>query len=269
MFGGIMQHATAVTTHATATTEEAPNAETSGAGFPWHELERVTERISVCLFSDDQLFRAGCEHLLSAADRFDLRLSAGLLTRERALGFLTTFTPDVLIVGVADLDGATLEFLAEAHAAHPDGGLILVYGRAEGRVVSELRGISSSLRKGFACVGRDSIASAQHLTQLIEAVADGRILLDQKVMARLFESHGERNAISERLSRRESEVLDLMARGLTNPGIAEELCLERKTVERHINSIYTKLGDQAGEGHPRVNTVLAYLRAAGRLDSAA
>ena len=173
-----------------------------------------------------------------------------------------------MILGVPELDRATLDFVVEVHDAHPDSGWVLVFGTATPQAVSELRNVTARIRNGFACVSRDSIASAQHLHQLIEAVVDGRILLDQRVMDRLFDSSKEHNGVASLLSRREAEVLDLMSEGLTNPGIAGPLCLERKTVERHINSIYTKLANQAGEGHPRVNTILAYLRAAGRLDAA-
>jgi DNA-binding NarL/FixJ family response regulator len=239
------------------------------SGFPWHEIDDVVAPKSVVLFADNELFRAGCEQVLAATEDLDLRLSTGAVSAERALGFINANTPKVTIVGVGQLSMESLAFLRDLHEAQPAMGLIVVYGWAPEKVVRELRGVSAQVRSGFACVSQASVGTGQHLLQLIEAVGDKRILLDQNIMERLLSPDAGNNSIVSRLSNREAEVMDLMSTGLTNPGIAEALCLERKTVERHINSIYTKLGDESAEGHPRVNTILAYLRASGRLDAAA
>lgn len=249
--------------------------ETAEAGnisdFPWHEIDHVVAQKTVVLFADNELFRAGCEQALSASEDLDLRLSTGTVSRERAIGFINANAPKVVIVGVSQLSLATLEFVRALNAEQPEMGLIMVYGWAPEKVIHELRSLSSELRHGFACVSQESVATGQHLLQLIETVSDRRILLDQSIMERLLspDAAGNGSTVVARLSPREAEVMDLMATGLTNPGIADSLCLERKTIERHINSIYSKLGDESAEGHPRVNTILAYLRASGRLDAAA
>ena len=245
--------------------EEARSGQANA--FPWHELE-AGHRTSVHLFSDDELFRAGCERLLSGVSGIALQSSSPALGKDWIARLAAGLGSDVLVVGVSTLQQETLDLVIDIHEGLPEAGIILVFGSASARILGDLRRVSTQVRHGFACVSRDSIVSTGHLTQLIDAVADGRILLDQTVMDRLFEPDGERNAVSDRVSKREAEVLDLMAQGLTNPGIAHALFLERKTVERHINSIYTKLDGQAPDGHPRVNTILAYLRASGRLDAA-
>lgn len=237
--------------------------------FPWHEIDDVVAAKRVVLFAENELFRAGCEQVLAESESLDLRLSTGAVSRERAMGFLAANAPQVTIVGVSQLSMATLDFLRELHAAQPEMGLIVVYGSAPEKVMRELRSVSAQVRSGFACVSQASVATGQHLVQLIDAVGDKRILLDQSIMERLLSPDAGNNSVVSRLSNREAEVMDLMATGLTNPGIADALCLERKTIERHINSIYTKLGDESAEGHPRVNTILAYLKASGRLDAAA
>ena len=67
------------------------------------------------------------------------------------------------------------------------------------------------------------------------------------------------------LSPRELEVLSLMAKGYNNRTIADVLCLEPKTIERHINGIYNKLGTTPDSKHTRVHVVTLYLRATGAL----
>lgn len=237
--------------------------------FPWHEIDGASAVKRVCLFSDDELFRAGCEQVLASSADLDLRVSTGGLTQERATGFVSSVAPHAVIINVSKLTAATLTFLRELHEAREDMGIIVVYGFADQKVIADLRAVSTQVRSGFACVSRDSIASGQHLLQLVEAVADKRVLFDQRIMDQLLSAHGNGNSMADRLSHREFEVLELMATGLTNPGIADVLCLERKTIERHINSIYSKLAEASAEGHPRVNVILAYLRSAGRLDIAA
>jgi DNA-binding NarL/FixJ family response regulator len=247
----------------------AATAQANISTFPWHEIGDVVAQKTVVLFADNELFRAGCEQVLAASEDLDLRLSTGAVTGERALGFINANTPQVTIVGVAQLAMATLEFLRDLHEAQPHMGLVVVYGSAPEKIIRELRGVSAQIHSGFACVSQASVGTGQHLLQLIEAVSDKRILLDQSIMERLLSPDATSNTVISRLSTREAEVMDLMSTGLTNPGIADALCLERKTIERHINSIYNKLDHESAEGHPRVNTILAYLRASGRLDAAA
>ncbi len=65
----------------------------------------------------------------------------------------------------------------------------------------------------------------------------------------------------QQLTRRQREVLELMAQGLSNAEIARRLVLEPKSVENHINAIFNQLGvNQDPSGHPRVRAVLMYLR---------
>ena len=67
------------------------------------------------------------------------------------------------------------------------------------------------------------------------------------------------------LTSRELEVLSWMAKGYRNPTIAELLFLQPKTVERHVNGIYGKLGAALDSKHPRVHAITLYLRAMGIL----
>ncbi len=191
------------------------------------------------------------------------------MDRSQAIRAVHEIAPDAVIIGVTQLKQDTLDLLMSLRDARPGTGFILVFAWAGQRVIQDLRSFSSKAQGGFACVSRDSVASEQHLLQLIEAVTADRVLLDPALLDRFLAPDSLGNSITSRLSNREGEVLHLMASGMTNPGIAHALFLERKTVERHINSIYTKLGDKSGEGHPRVNTILAYLQASGRLDGEA
>ena len=91
-------------------------------------------------------------------------------------------------------------------------------------------------------------------------MAGGGTVLDPEVVARLVGRRRKRSPI-DRLSPRERQVLALMAEGRSNPGIAEALFMTVPAVERHVTSIFAKLGLPAGaENHRRVLAVLQYLR---------
>jgi DNA-binding NarL/FixJ family response regulator len=92
-----------------------------------------------------------------------------------------------------------------------------------------------------------------------DRVAHGGSALDPKVVARLVANQGEDDPLAV-LSEREREVLELMAEGLTNAGIAKRLYLSERTVEAHVRHVLMKLDVPEGEdGHRRVLAVLTHL----------
>ena len=105
----------------------------------------------------------------------------------------------------------------------------------------------------------------EQLTQVITAVAQGRIILDPIVMEGLMAPADTTANFLKDLSPRELEVLSWMAKGYRNTTIAEVLFLQPKTVERHVNSIYGKLGAAPETKHPRVHAITLYFRAMGLL----
>ncbi|MDE3133809.1 MAG: response regulator transcription factor [Acidobacteriota bacterium] len=102
-----------------------------------------------------------------------------------------------------------------------------------------------------------------HVTDFLEAVrrvADGGTALDPEVVAQLFSRRRNHEPL-ERLTPREREVLGLMAEGRSNAGIAEALVLTVGAVEKHVQSILSKLDlPQSASDHRRVLAVLAYLQ---------
>jgi DNA-binding NarL/FixJ family response regulator len=102
-----------------------------------------------------------------------------------------------------------------------------------------------------------------HVTEFVEAVrrvADGGTALDPDVVSALFARRGADGPL-ERLTPREREVLSLMAEGRSNAGIADSLVLTVGAVEKHVQSILSKLDlPQAPTDHRRVLAVLAYLQ---------
>jgi DNA-binding NarL/FixJ family response regulator len=98
-------------------------------------------------------------------------------------------------------------------------------------------------------------------TDAVRRVAEGGSVLDPDVVARLVGRQRKAGPL-DNLTRRERQVLGLIAEGRSNSGIASELVVTVAAVERHVTSIFDKLKlHQSAEAHRRVLAVLTYLRA--------
>jgi DNA-binding NarL/FixJ family response regulator len=108
---------------------------------------------------------------------------------------------------------------------------------------------------------KQRLADLDDLLVAITSVARGGSAIDPKVVQSLVQARAlDDDARMERLSPRERQVLALIAEGRTNAAVAQQLVLSQHAVEKHINSIFSKLnlsGDQ--ELHPRVRATLMYL----------
>ena len=145
----------------------------------------------------------------------------------------------------------------------PDVSIVLLSSLYDVKGIKALREFSRGASGGCAYLLKHTIDSVEQLTQVICSVAEGRVILDPTVMEGMITSGDAHNGLLKDLSPREMEVLSWMAKGYRNDTIADVLCLDPKTVERHINSIYSKLGTGESSRHPRVHAILSYLTAFG------
>ena len=108
---------------------------------------------------------------------------------------------------------------------------------------------------------KERVADLDELGGAIRRVAAGGSVIDPKVVEALIDARSKQQpSLLDRLSEREMEVLAEMATGASNAAIAEALFISARSVEKHINSIFTKLGlSPADDAHRRVRAVLVYL----------
>ena len=218
------------------------------------------DRVRVCVADEDELFLAGCAHLLASAPEIQLVGSSQTRYSAEELGLLFNTGPQVLILGVDTLHPAVLESLASTRQGPRVTGVLLLINEVGEGAADGLRSFIPQWPAGVGCAFKRPIESSRRLLSLVESVAEGRVSADASILSKLLGRDSEAGRLGQ-LSERETGVLELMASGLTNAGIGERLHVEVKTVERHINSIYAKIGEQTESTHPRVQAVTAYLSA--------
>jgi DNA-binding NarL/FixJ family response regulator len=183
------------------------------------------------------LERAGIEILGVAADAPDLVRKAG------------AHRPDLVITDI--------QMPPEIRSAQPRIGVVVLSQFLEARYALELVGDRA---EGVGYLLKDRVADAGLFVDAICRVARGGSALDPDVVQRMVGRTREDGPL-DRLTPREREVVVLMAEGRSNRGIADELVVTVPAVERHVTSIFGKLGlQQSPEDHRRVLAVLRYLR---------
>jgi DNA-binding NarL/FixJ family response regulator len=194
------------------------------------------------------LEEAGLEVVGVAGDAEDLVRKAG------------AHRPDLVITDIQmppDLTDDGLRAAKQIRSTQPEIGVVVLSQFLEDRYALELVGDRA---EGVGYLLKDRVGDLKLFTDALRRVARGGSALDPEVVQRMVGRRREGGPLDE-LTAREREVLGLMAEGRSNQGIADTLIVTAAAVERHVTSIFSKLGlRQAPEDHRRVLAVLQYLR---------
>ncbi|WET80763.1 response regulator transcription factor [Amycolatopsis sp. QT-25] len=209
----------------------------------------------VVIAEDAVLLRAGVIRLL--ADE-DIETVAAVDNGDDLLGAVKEHRPDLAIVDVRMPPTFTDEGLRAALGAREviPGLPVLVLSQyvEESYAVELLSGGAG----GVGYLLKERVADVGDFLDAVKRVAGGGTAIDPDVIAQLM-ARGRKNPL-DALTARESEVLGLMAQGLSNTAIANSLVVSHGAVEKHIGNIFSKLGLEASSvEHRRVRAVLTYL----------
>jgi DNA-binding NarL/FixJ family response regulator len=214
----------------------------------------------VAIAEDGALFREGLLLLLEAAGH---EVVGCVGDGDALLAIVATEPVDVAILDVRmppEPEGG-LTTAARIRALRPETGLLLLSHYAETHYLMRVLEIDAE-RIGYRL--KERVAGVRVLADTLDRIVAGEIVIEPVLAKRLVEvPPGRADSPIASLTERELDVLRLMAEGRTNSAIAKELFVSPKVVEKHIASIFVKLGlpgDQTVH-HRRVLAVLAYLRA--------
>jgi len=215
--------------------------------------------VRVAIAEDGALFREGLVLLLEAAGH---EVVGCVADGGALLAIVATEPVDVAVLDIRmppEPDGG-LVTAERIRAMRPDTGLLMLSHYAETHYLMRVLEIGSE-RIGYRL--KEQIAGVQVLADTLNRIAAGEIVIEPELAKRLVQAPASGDSRVGALSERELDVLRLMAEGRANNGIAKELFVSTKAVEKHIAAIFGKLnlpGDQTVH-HRRVLAVLAYLRA--------
>ena len=214
--------------------------------------------LRIVIGEDETLLREGLARLLET-EGFEVVARAGdatdLLRKARA------HHPDVVIADVQMPPDCTDDGLRAAVALRAEDrhvGVIVLSQHLEERYALELVGDSA---EGVGYLLKDRVSNIAEFSDAVHRVAAGGSALDPEVVARMVGRRRRSNPVDD-LTAREREVLELMAQGKSNQGIADALVVTVAAVEKHVTSIFSKLGlGHEPTEHRRVLAVLAKLQA--------
>jgi DNA-binding NarL/FixJ family response regulator len=212
--------------------------------------------VRVVIAEDQALLREGLARLFQDGGH---QVVAALGDADQLVATVAREHPDLAVVDVRMPPTFTDEGARAARAIkerHPHVGVLVLSQHIE-----TTHAVNLVAHGGFGYLLKDRVLEVAEFLATAERVAAGGSALDPTVVANLVSptDHGP----VERLSERERGVLELMAQGLTNSGIANRLVVSERTVEAHVRHILTKLDiPESEDGHRRVLAVLAYLNGA-------
>lgn len=189
--------------------------------------------IRVFLVDDHEIVRRGVADLINAERDLEVVGEAG--TSRDALGRVAATLPDVAVLDVRLPDGSGIDLCRDIRSAHPGVRCLMLtaYDDDQASYTAVLAGAAGYVLKDIKGHG---------LVESIRLVGQGRDIMDRRVPARIVEAASANRAPAAQLSLREQQVLDLIAEGLTNRQIGEQLEIAEKTVKNYVSGLLAKLG---------------------------
>jgi DNA-binding NarL/FixJ family response regulator len=219
--------------------------------------------LRVVIADDNLLVREGVVKLLDHQDGVDVVATCG--SYDELMDAATRDAPDVVVTDIRMPPTGTDEGVRAALAIRetaPATGVVVLSQYADPAYALALLERGS---EGRAYLLKERVSDPNQLVHAIREVARGGSVIDPVVVESLVRARASRPASPlDRLTPREREVLEQMAQGRNNAGIAQALHLSERAVEKHINSLFSKLdlGEEV-DVHRRVKAVLLFLSEQG------
>ncbi|HXU97277.1 MAG TPA: response regulator transcription factor [Jiangellaceae bacterium] len=219
----------------------------------------MADQLRVVLAEDNYLVREGTRRLLEDSGEIDVVAAVG--NAEELRDAVRRFAPQAVLTDIRMPPGHHMEGIEAAHAIrrdHPGTGVVVLSQHTDEVYAFALLRDGTG---GLAYLLKDRLGDVEDLIRALREVARGGSVIDPVVVEGLVgrRTRAARSPLAA-LTTRELDVLREMAQGKTNAGIEQALHLSSSTVEKHVNSIFGKLGLGEEPVHRRVAAVIAFLR---------
>jgi DNA-binding NarL/FixJ family response regulator len=223
------------------------------------EGSEAPERLRLVIAEDSLLVREGVAKLLGEQD--DVEVVALCADYDELMAAVAEQTPDVVLTDIRMPPTGSDEGIraaSELRESHPEVGVVVLSQYADPAYALALLESGS---EGRAYLLKERVSDPDQLLGAVRDVARGGSVVDPKVVEALVAARSRsRTSPLEHLTPREGEVLAEIAQGKNNAAVALALGLSDRAVEKHINSLFAKLGlSEEPDIHRRVKAVLLYL----------
>jgi DNA-binding NarL/FixJ family response regulator len=228
-------------------------------------MEDKNQMVKLYVMEEQRIFNNIYKEVFSPINSICLM---GMTNNTDILGItneIKSYEPDVLFISIKRLDQKLVEDLRQIRTDYPHLGFVISFISYNAQNIIALRKLTAVSQTGMALLLKQSVDRAEQLCSVIKAVHEGQVILDSLVTELIF-AEKDQGPIKE-LTPRERRIIDLISKGYTNSSIAKALYIDIRTVQHHINNIYSKLKEDPdfNIGHPRVSAARIYLETTGEL----
>ena len=223
-----------------------------------------TETIRLYIVEEQEIYREIYKYILSPGTSIELLEVTGNSDADILKEAVAKFSPDVLLLSTRKLEENIVDKLEQIRMEYPGTGMVLFLISCSSQDIELLRRLALKGDGGIAIFLKQSLDQIDQLSRTITAVHQGQVILDPQLASFMFAGKPECPFLKQ-LTTRELEILSLLSQGYTNAAIAQTLYIDIKTVEHHLNSLYSKLKADSdfNNRHLRVSAAKLYLETMG------
>ena len=218
----------------------------------------------IYILEDQEIYFIAYESIFKNSKEFNLSGIFNKFSYEIAKTKLSSTQPDLLLVGIHSLTPRIVDEIKKIRDEFPKLGIVLTFASYQSDGIQAVKILPARAKKGLAIFSKQSLQHLDELMRIMVSVSKGEYLVDPSI-SNVSVSTGNDDLFLKELTKRELEILNLIAEGYSNSAMAAILYIDIKTVRHHINNIYSKLKmeEDFKLRHPRVRATRRYLAMKG------
>jgi DNA-binding NarL/FixJ family response regulator len=229
-------------------------------------VQSKSDNVSLYIVEEQEIYREIYSYILPKHANIEILRVSDSGEKGGMMRAVAELTPRVMLLSVKKLDKGIIEELEKIRNSYPKMGIVILIVFYSSQDIELLRRLALCGESGMALFLKQSLEKVDQLSRMVMAVSQGQVILDPPLATFMFAGKPECPFLKQ-LTTRELEILSLLSQGYTNSAIAETLFIDIKTVEHHLNSMYSKLkaDPDYNTKHLRVSAARLYLETMGTL----